>query len=85
MQASPGFRAAADHCRDTLEGFGVSARVLTFPANETTSYWSVLMFQEWVTTEATLHLIEPTARARELADPGEIKCALVQRTGPLRP
>ena len=83
IQASPGFRAAAEHCRDVLEGFGVPATVLSFPANEATSYWSRPMFQEWDVSEATLHLIEPTDQARKLADFAEVKCSLIQRSAPV--
>lgn len=82
IQASPGFRAAAEHCRDVLEGFGVSVKVLSFPANEATSYWSRPMFQEWDVSEATLHLIEPADQARKLADFVEVKCSLIQRSAP---
>jgi len=82
IQASPGFRAAAEHCRGILEGFGVSAEVLSFPANEATSYWSRPMFQEWDVSEATLQLIEPADQARKLADFVEVKCSLIQRSAP---
>jgi len=80
IQASPGFRAAAERCRELLAEFGVSAEVLTFPADEKTSYWAVPMFQEWEATEATLHLIDPAEKARKLADFNEIKCSLIQRS-----
>ena len=83
IQASPGFRAAAERCRQLLAGFGLSAEVLTFPANESTSYWSLPMFQEWEASEATLHLIEPADKARKLADFSEIKCSLIQRSAPV--
>jgi len=83
IQASPGFRAAAQHCRDMLAAFGVSAEVLSFPANEAASYWSRPMFQEWEATEATLHLIEPSDQARKLADFAEVKCSLIQRSAPV--
>ncbi len=83
IQASPGFRAAAERCRQLLAGFGLSAEVLTFPANESTSYWSLPMFQEWEASEATLHLIEPADKARKLANFSEIKCSLIQRSAPV--
>lgn len=49
IQASPGFRAAAERCREILAEFGVPAEVLTFLANEKTSYWAVQMFQKMKT------------------------------------
>jgi len=83
IQASPGFRASAERCRDILEGFGVPVKVISFPANEATSYWSRPMFQEWDVSEATLHLIEPADQARKLADFVEVKCSLIQRSAPV--
>jgi len=80
LQASPGFRAAAERCRQLLAEFGLSVEVLAFPANEETSYWASPMFQEWEATEATLHLIEPADKARKLADFREVKCSLIQRS-----
>jgi aminopeptidase YwaD len=83
IQASPGFRAAAERCRELLAEFGVPAEVLTFPANEKTSYWAIPMFQEWEATEATLHLVEPAEKAKKLADSDEVKCSLIQRSVPV--
>nr|MBC7244401.1 DUF4910 domain-containing protein [Chloroflexota bacterium] len=83
IQASPGFRAAAERCCDILAGFGLSAEVLHFPADEKTQYWGSPMFQEWAATEATLHLIEPVDKARKLADYAEVKCSLIQRSMPV--
>ncbi|MGQ9494003.1 MAG: DUF4910 domain-containing protein [Anaerolineae bacterium] len=83
IQASPGFRAAAERCRDLLASFGLPAEVLHFPANEKTQYWGSPMFQEWEATEATLHLIEPAEKARKLADYAEVKCSLIQRSMPV--
>jgi len=83
IQASPGFRAAAERCRDLLATFGLSAEVLPFPADERTQYWGSPMFQEWAAKEATLHLIEPADKARKLADFAEVKCSLIQRSAPV--
>jgi len=83
VQASPGFRAAAEHCRDLLSRFGVAAELLTFRADEKASYWAVPMFQEWEATEATLHLVEPAEKASKLADFNEVKCSLIQRSVPV--
>jgi aminopeptidase YwaD len=80
IQASPGFRAAAHHVKEVLAAMGVSAQVLTYPANDQTVYWGSSMFQEWEATEATLHLIEPADKARKLADFSECKTSLIQRS-----
>ena len=83
IQASPGYRAAAAHCSELLTGFGVSAQILTYPANEQTRYWSAPMFREWEALEAVLHLVDPEEEARKLADFAEVKCSLIQRSAPV--
>ena len=91
IQASPGFRAAAQHVQQVLAGLGLPAEVLSYPANLETSYWGSPGFQEWEATEATLHLIEPAdpveagrsaGQARKLADFSELKTSLIQRSMP---
>ena len=83
IQASPGFRAAAQYCQRLLAGWGVAAEVLSFPANERTSYWGSAMFQEWEASEGTLHLIEPAEKACKLADFRETPISLIQRSLPV--
>ena len=80
IQASPGFRAAARHVQEVLAKLGLSAEVLSYPANDQTVYWGSSMFQEWEATEATLYLVEPEDRARKLADFSECKLSLIQRS-----
>ena len=83
IQASPGFRAAAQHCQRLLAAWGVLAEVLSFPADERTNYWGSAMFQEWEASEGTLHLIEPAERACKLADFRETPISLIQRSLPV--
>ncbi len=83
IQASPGFRGAAERCRELLAVFGLSPEVLSYPANEHTRYWSSSMFQEWEATQATLHLTEPADKARKLADFAEVTTSLIQRSAPV--
>ncbi len=59
IQASPGFRAAAQHVQRVLAALGLPADVHSYPADDQTVYWGSPMFQEWEATEATLHLVEP--------------------------
>jgi aminopeptidase YwaD len=80
IQASPGYRAAAQRCCERLTDFGLAAEVLSFPATEATHYWGIPMFQEWDCSDATLHLTDPAEKARKLADYGEVKCSLIQRS-----
>lgn len=82
MQASPGFRQAAHYCLERLRQAGVQAEVLSFPADETTQYWSARMFQEWEATEAALHLFEPEDERRKLADFRDCPISLIQRSAP---
>lgn len=82
LQASPGFRAAAYYCLEQLLACGVEAEILSFPANERTSYWTCQLFQEWDAAEATLDLLQPNGQARRLADYREDKISLIQRSLP---
>ncbi len=80
IQASPGYRAAAGYCLAQLRSWGVDAEILSFPANDRTSYWACRLFQEWDASEATLDLISPEVEQRRLADFREEKTALIQRS-----
>jgi len=91
IQASPGFRAAAQHIQQSLVALGLPAEVLSYPANDHNTYWGSPMFQEWEATEATLHLVEPadpteaggsTGKVRKLADFSECTTSLIQRSAP---
>src|SRR5215212_3716546 len=68
IQASPGYRAAAEMCATTLRDAGVETEILRFPANFRTTYWTNGLFQEWDCRGATLHLVAPDGEARMLAD-----------------
>jgi hypothetical protein len=81
IQASPGFRAAAEYCLSQLRSWGLEAEVLSFPANEHTTYWAWRMFSEWDASEATLDLVQPDG-SRRLADYREDKISLIQRSLP---
>ncbi len=83
IQASPGYRAAAELCHQRLTEFGVAAEVLAFPATEDTSYWGIPLFQEWSCSSATLYLVDPPEKACKLADYSEVKCSLIQRSIPV--
>jgi aminopeptidase YwaD len=82
IQASPGYRAAANYVLDQLRHAGLKARIETYPANYQTRFWTASSFQEWEANEATLHLIEPEDEARKLADYRDMKLSLIQRSAP---
>jgi hypothetical protein len=82
IQASPGYRAAAEYVLHELNDAGLEAHIETFPANEQTTFWTSTSFQEWDAAAATLHLVEPADQACKLADYRELKISLIQRSIP---
>jgi len=80
IQASPGFRQAAEYVHKRLAESGVQAEILSYPANTDTAFWGARSFQEWDARAGTLHLIEPEDQARKLADYRETPISLIQRS-----
>jgi aminopeptidase YwaD len=80
IQASPGFRQAAEYVRERLAEAGLQAEMLSYPANTDTAFWGARSFQEWDARAGTLHLIEPEDQARKLADYRETPISLIQRS-----
>ncbi|HEC33615.1 MAG TPA: DUF4910 domain-containing protein [Chloroflexi bacterium] len=80
IQASPGFRQAAEWVHERLAQGGLEPRILAFPADRTTTFWGAASFQEWEAGEATLHLIEPLDEARKLADYRGLPLSLIARS-----
>jgi hypothetical protein len=85
VQASPGYRAAAQWAVAEFQAAGVRAELLTYPADDRARYWSCRMFREWTADEAELVLIEPGGERRRLCNFTEDKMSLVQRSGPTPP
>jgi len=82
IQASPGFRDAAEYVYGRLIEAGVQAEVQSYPADAETTFWGARSFQEWDASAGTLHLIEPEGEARKLADYREVPISLIQRSVP---
>jgi aminopeptidase YwaD len=80
IQASPGFRQAAELIRQRLILDGLEAEILSYPANESAQFWTMQSFQEWHCSQATLHLVEPEKEAQELANFRACPISLVQRS-----
>ncbi len=80
IQASPGFRQAAEYVHQRLSTIGLQAEILRYPATTQASFWSAHSFQEWSARSATLHLVEPEGAARKLADYHETPISLIQRS-----
>lgn len=80
IQASPGFRQAADLIYQRLVRDGLDAEILSYPADEVSQFWATPSFQEWHCEDATLHLIEPQENAQELANFRACPISLIQRS-----
>lgn len=80
LQASPGYRQAAQLIHHRALEAGLEAEILSYPANQRASFWAWPSFQEWECERATLDLIEPAAEARRLADYRAAPLSLVQRS-----
>ena len=82
IQASPGHRQAAHLIQQQLDQAGLSAEILSFPANEQTIFWAYPSFKEWSCTEATLRLVAPPDKAETLADFRACPVSVIQRSVP---
>jgi len=90
IQASPGYRQAAELVHRRLAAAGMDAKIHSYPANEQTHFWSWASFREWDCTSATLHLLPPHAESAGqapaapdlLADFGACPISLIQRSAP---
>jgi len=80
IQASPGYRRAAQWLRQRLIRDGLEAEILSYPADERTRFWAMQSFQEWHCTAASLRLVEPAEQAQVLADLSACPISLIQRS-----
>jgi aminopeptidase YwaD len=80
IQASPGFRRAAEYVYEQLVKAGLQADIMRYPANSDAAFWGEHSFQEWDARSGTLHLIDPQDQARKLADYQETPISLIQRS-----
>ncbi len=79
IQASPGYRAAANWVLHTLQNAGVSASIETYSANLQTTFWSLASFQEWACQEATLEWVKE-GRVERLCDYRASAVSVIQRS-----
>jgi len=80
IQASPGYRAAANYVAEQLEAAGLSVRILSYPATESARYWTMGGWQEWDCQEATLHLLHDDEPSELLCDYRAVPTSLIQRS-----
>lgn len=86
IQASPGYRAAAQECLAVLNGNGVEARIVTYPATGRQFVWSSLTPQEWDCQDAECWLLGPAGeRSERLAWYREMELSLIQRSASTAP
>lgn len=78
IQASPGFRDAAEYCQRVLQASNGSAEIISFPADGKTEFWTQQMMEEWHCDTAWLDLIAPTAE--RLACFADNAFSLIQRS-----
>jgi hypothetical protein len=78
IQASPGFRDAADYCLKQFQEIGIDAEIISYPAEENHSFWSQIMFQEWDCQDAELMMLTP--EKKRLASYMENKISIIQRS-----
>lgn len=80
IQASGGFKAAADWCAAALNARGVEARVLEYPARAGDFAGSYRLFRQWDCRAAWCRLSWPVEL--ELADYGVEPVSLIQKSAP---
>ncbi len=82
IQASPGYRQAANYAATALKESGLSPSVLSYKSDPGTRYWANPMFDEWDCQDAVLKLVTPAGEARFLANYQETKISIIQRSAP---
>lgn len=79
IQASTGYRAAAQHVTGKLKSAGINAVIRSYPADGKTWFLTNKMFKEWDCKSAELHLVEPQKR---LADFFTNNTSVMQKSYP---
>ncbi|MBQ3921122.1 MAG: hypothetical protein II689_02675, partial [Firmicutes bacterium] len=81
IQASQGFRDAANHCRARMERMGIESEVLPYPAKEKVFFGTYPSFQEWKIRNAWCDLVSPSYL--RLADFDACAISIIQRSAPV--
>ena len=79
IQATTGFREAAQFVCKKINNLGIHAEIHSYEANENQWYLQQKMFQEWDCKEATLDLVHEKIR---LADFNEEAISIIQKSYP---
>lgn len=80
VQASPGYRDAAEYCQKALQAAGLDSRILSYPADGEQRYLDDLSFREWHCRDARLTLCTP--HNETLCDFSADNLCIAQRSAP---
>ena len=85
IQASPGYRKAAEYCVDAMLVSSPNAQVMHYPAENGVKFWHFPSFEEWHGRKGTLRITSPERLAGKIADFEEIPISLIQRSAATPP
>jgi hypothetical protein len=80
IQASPGFRKAAEYCVDAMLEVSPNAQVVHYPAEQGVKFWHFPSFEEWHGRKGILKIVSPERLSGKVADFEEIPISLIQRS-----
>ena len=83
IQASPGYREAAQYVQRQLHAAGLCNELLSFPADHATRFWTMESFQEWACAKATLDVMHDGHRVERLCDFQAAPISIIQRSAPV--
>jgi aminopeptidase YwaD len=88
IQASPGYRAAAEYVAAQLEAAGLEVAIHRYPADGRARFWTTPSFLEWACEGAVLRLLNDAgapspAPADLLCDYAALPTSLIQRSIPV--
>lgn len=78
IQASPGYREAAEYCAQHLQASGLQAEIVSYQASPQVYFGNSRSFREWRCLEGELHLVEPYTK--RLARYSEMELSIIQRS-----
>jgi len=80
IQASPGYRRAAEYCIDRLLEDQPEAHLIHYPAESGVSFWHYPSFEEWAIRRAVLRIVSPPHLAGKIADFDDCAISVIQRS-----
>jgi len=84
IQASPGYRAAAEYVASQLAAAGLQVEIHRYPADTETRFWTSPGFLEWDCKSASLLLLDAAGQPEQtLCDFAGLPTSLIQRSVPV--